>query len=45
MDASLEYLRGFLEEKRMSYNQYIEYLAKPKGIAAVLFDRMKKIFA
>ncbi len=45
MDASVDYLEAFLEEKRMSYNQFIEELAKPKGIAAVLFDKMKKVFA
>jgi PAS domain S-box-containing protein len=44
MDASVEYLEAFLEEKKMSYNQFIEDLAKPKGIAAVLFDKMKKLF-
>ena len=45
MDASIEYLEGFLEEKGMSYNQYIEDLAKPKGIAGAFFDKMKKMFA
>jgi len=44
MDASVDYLEAFLEEKKMSYNQFIEDLAKPKGIAAVLFDKMKKLF-
>ena len=45
MDASVDYLEAFLEEKRMSYDQFIEDLAKPKGIAAVLFSQMKKLFA
>ena len=45
MDASVDYLEAFLEEKKMSYNQYIEDLAKPKGIAAVFFNKMKKLFA
>ncbi len=45
MDASVDYLEAFLEEKKMSYNQFIEDLAKPKGIAAALFNKMKKLFA
>jgi PAS domain S-box-containing protein len=44
MDASVAYLEAFLEEKKMSYNQFIEDLAKPKGIAGVLFAKMKKLF-
>jgi len=44
MDASVDYLEAFLEEKKMSYNQFIEDLAKPKGISAILFDKMKKLF-
>jgi len=44
MDASVEYLNSFLEEKRMNYNQYVEQLAKPRGLAAVLFGKMKKMF-
>ena len=39
-----DYLEAFLEEKKMSYNQFIEDLAKPKGIAGVLFSKMKKLF-
>ncbi len=44
MDASLNYLEAFLEEKQMSYNQFIEDLAKPKGIAGTLIEKMKKLF-
>ena len=44
MEASVEYLTSFLEEKRMNYDQYIEQLAKPTGLAAALFDKMKKMF-
>ncbi len=45
MDASVNYLEAFLEEKKMNYNQFIEDLAKPKGITAIIFDKMKKVFA
>ncbi len=44
LDASIAYLEGYLEEKKMSYNQYIEELAKPKGLAGVLFEKMKLLF-
>ena len=44
MEASIEYLLGYLEEKRMNYDQFIEQLAKPKGLTAILFNKMKKMF-
>jgi len=45
MEASIGFLEGYLDERRMSYNQYIEDLAKPKGIAGMMFEKMKKMFA
>ena len=45
MDASVEYLDAYLEEKKMNYDQFIEELAKPKGITGIFFSKMKKIFA
>jgi len=44
MDASVEYLESYLEDKGMNYNQYIENLAKPKGIANIFFSKMKSMF-
>jgi PAS domain S-box-containing protein len=44
MDASIEYLESYLEELGMNYNQYIENLAKPKGIAGAFFSKMKAMF-
>jgi len=44
MQASIDYLNSILEAKRMNYNQYIEQLAKPRGLAAMLFSKMKKMF-
>jgi len=44
MEASIEYLNGYLEEKRMNYDQFIEDLAKPKGLGAMFFATMKKMF-
>jgi PAS domain S-box-containing protein len=44
MEASIEYLKGFLEERNMNYDQFIEDLAKPKGLKALFFEKMKKLF-
>jgi PAS domain S-box-containing protein len=45
MEASIEYLNGFLEERNMNYDQFIEDLAKPKGLSAIFFNKMKKLFS
>jgi PAS domain S-box-containing protein len=44
MAASIDYLNRILEEKQMNYNQYIEKLAKPGGLAGKLFAKMKRLF-
>ncbi len=44
MKASVEYLNSYLAEREMTYNEYIDELAQPKGIAALLFEQMKKMF-
>jgi len=44
MSASIEYLNRYLQDKQMNYNQYIEQLAKPSGLAGKLFQKMKKLF-
>lgn len=45
MEASIEYLNGYLEERKMNYDQFIENLAKPKGFSAIFFNKMKKLFS
>lgn len=40
MEASLEYLYGFLDEKKMSYDEYIKDLATPKGFGAMLLSKI-----
>jgi len=45
MKASVEYLNTYLHEKGMTYNTYISELAKPKGLAAKLFEQMKRMFS
>ena len=44
MKASVEYLNSYLAERKVSYNEYISELAKPKGLTAKLFEQMKKMF-
>ena len=44
MKASVDYINAFLEEKQMNYDQFIEDLAKPKGLSALFFEKMKKLF-
>jgi len=45
MDASILYFEAYLEEKGMNYDQFIEDLAKPKGLKAVVFEKMKSFFS
>ena len=44
MEASIAYFNAFLEEKKMNYDQFIAELAKPKGLSAIFFEKMKKLF-
>jgi len=44
MRASILYLESFLAQKGMGYDQFIEETAKPKGLSALLFAKMKKLF-
>ena len=45
IDASTRYFEEFLKEKNMSYEEFVEDLAKPKGTAGVIFEKMKKLFS
>ncbi len=45
MDESLEYLDGYLEERGVDYDKFIEDLAAPKGISATFFKKMKEMFS
>ncbi len=44
MEASEKYLRGILEEKRVSYDEYINDIVGNKGIFKAFFKIMKKMF-
>ncbi len=43
--GSLSYLESFLEEKDMSYDEYLEELVRPKGILGVLLNSFKSMFS
>jgi len=45
MYASIDYLNTYLEEQNLDYDQFIEKVARPKGIAAMLFQKMKSLFS
>jgi PAS domain S-box-containing protein len=44
MDGSIEYLEKFLAEKGVTYDEFIEELAVPRGLSTTLFSKMKKMF-
>jgi len=45
MEASEKYLRGFLEEQDITYDEYINNLVGNKGIFKIFFTMMKKLFS
>jgi len=45
MKASEKYLRGFFEEKQISYDDFIDELIGNKGLFKIFFTAMKKIFS
>jgi DNA polymerase III gamma/tau subunit len=44
MDASEKYLRGFFEEKGITYDEFVDELVGNKGIFKMFFTAMKKLF-
>lgn len=44
LEASLIYLQDFLEEKQLTFDEYMNAILKPKGLIAILFDAMKRTF-
>jgi len=45
MEASEKYLRGFLEEKGVTYDEFINDLVGNKGLFKIFFAAMKKLFS
>jgi PAS domain S-box-containing protein len=43
--ASLVYLEGFLNERHLTFEEYMDSILKPKGIMAVIFNTMKSTFS
>ncbi len=43
MKQSIDYLEGFLEEHRTTYDTFIAELIKPRGIIAILLDAFKRM--
>lgn len=44
MEASEKYLKGFLEEQKKSYDEFIDELVGNKGVFKIFFTVMKKLF-
>ena len=44
MSASEKYLKGYLEEKNMTYEQFMNSMIENKGVFKKFFGRMKRIF-
>jgi len=44
MEASEKYLRGFLEDKHLTYDEFIDDLVDNKGLFRMFFKLMKKLF-
>ncbi len=44
VEASEKYLSGYLESKRLTYDEYIDDLIGNKGAFALFFKAMKKVF-
>lgn len=45
MEASEKYLRGYLEEKGKTYDQFINEIIGNKGLFKIFFTAMKKLFS
>jgi len=45
MDASEKYLRGFLEEKQTTYDEFVNKTVGNSGLFKIFFTAMKKIFS
>jgi len=44
MKQSIEYLEGFLEERGVTYDEFIAELIKPRGILLTLLSTFKRVF-
>ncbi len=44
MEAAEKYFKGYLEDKNMTYDQFINTLIEDKGVFKTFFGKMKSIF-
>ena len=44
LKASLVYLQGFLNERHQTFEDYMDSILKPKGLMALIFNKMKNTF-
>ena len=44
LEASLIYLQGYLEERHLTFDEYMDSILKPKGIIAIIFNKVKSTF-
>lgn len=45
IENSLRYLQGYLEERHMTFNEYMDSLVRAKGLMALIFNKMKTTFS
>jgi len=45
MEASEKFLRGFLENKKTTYDEFIDEIVENKGLFKLFFKAMKKLFS
>jgi len=45
LEASLQYLQGFLDERHLTFNEYMDSILKPQGFMALIFNKMKSSFS
>jgi len=45
MEASEKFLRGFLEDKKMTYDEFVDNIIGNKGVFRLFFIAMKKLFS
>ncbi len=44
-EASLVYLQGFLNERHLTFEEYMDSILKPQGLMGMIFNKMKSTFS
>jgi len=45
LKASLVYLQGYLDERHVTFEEYMNSILKPSGIMSIIFNKLKKTFS